>query len=386
MNIRTFDVYDAPCNKSKNDEVKKIAKIGVDATKKYIYNIVKNEKENSIAAEIEKNFEASIKDDSKDLDKAFAFAVLRYATRDENFGEDDLALLRDPNFVTRTDFQERYYEVVNTVLTTTIPAVTTTFLGRIAEIKSVPYGDTARFDIESNEIFQVSRSASGILFGANQRKYVKTVTVNPYDTNITFDTDWYQMASGIFEFGKNFYRASAGYSHFFTALAYKKFADLITNVPAAYKLSGWSDKTAREVISAVQSANNNVPVSLFGTKVALGNVVPENDFMKFGISEEWTLKGYIGSWCGYSLVEAMQLLNPTTINEATTRDFLVDNDKIWILPLNGRRPIKIVFEGTMFTAQKSAMDTVDMVEKASLHYRVGVEAVYDQIYGEIELV
>ena len=75
----------------------------------------------------------------------------------------------------------------------------------------------------------------------------------------------------------------------------------------------------------------------------------------------------------------------TTINEATTRDFLVNNDKIWILPLNGRRPIKIVFEGTMFTAQKSAMDTVDMVEKASLHYRVGVEAVYDQIYGQIEL-
>ena len=48
MNMKTFDVYDAPCNRSKNEEVKKIAKIGVDATKKYIYNMVKTEKENSI--------------------------------------------------------------------------------------------------------------------------------------------------------------------------------------------------------------------------------------------------------------------------------------------------------------------------------------------------
>lgn len=386
MNIRTFEVNDAPFNKTKSEEVRKIASIGVDATKKYIYGIVKNEKDNAITAEIEKNFEAVVKDESADLDKAFGYAVLRYATRDENFGEEDLHLLQDPSFVSKTDFQERYYDVINSVLTTVIPAVTTTFLGRIAEVRSVPFGDSARFDIESNEIFQVSRSATGNPYGANQRKYTKTVTVNPYDTNITFDTDWYQMSSGIFNFGKNFYRASAGYAHFFTALAYQKFKELINTVPAAYKLSGWGDKAAREVLAAVQSANNNVPVSLFGTKVALGSVVPESDFMKFGISEEWTVRGYIGAWAGYPLVEAMNLINPLTINEATNRDFLIDNSKIWILPMTGRKPVKIVFEGSMFNIHKSVVDTGDMTERASLHYRVGVEAIYDQIYGEIELV
>lgn len=385
MDIRTFDVNNS-VNSKKTDEVKRIAAIGVDATKKHIYGIVKNEQGNSITADIEKNFDSKVKDDENDLDKAFGFAVLRYATRNENFCEEDLAQLKDPNFVSRTDFQERYYEVINTVLSTTIPAVSTTFLGRIAEVKSIGFGDTAQFDIDSNEIFQVSRSATGVAFGANQRKYRKTVTVNPYDTNITFDTDWYQIASGVFDFGKNFYRASAGYAHFFTSLAYQKFNELTSTIPAAYKLSGWSDKDAREVLAAVQSANNNTPVSLFGTKVALGSVVPENDFMKFGVSEEWVLKGYVGTWAGYSLVEAMQLMNPLTINEATTRDFLINNDKIWVLPMNGKRPIKIVFEGGMFNLQKAATDTADMTERASLHYRVGVEAVYDQIYGEIELV
>lgn len=386
MNIRTFDVYHSPCNTRKSDEVKKIAQIGIDATQRHIYGIVSKEKENTLAMELEQAFSKNVKDDTKDLDKAFGFAILRYATRDENFGEKDLDLLKDPNFVGKTDFQERYYEIVNTVLTTTIPAVTTTFLSRIAETRTIGWGNTAQFDVESNEIFQVSRSATGILFGANQRKYSKTVTVNPYETNITFDTDWYQIASGIFDFGKNFYRASAGYLNFFTAIAYEKFKALTATVPAAYKLSGWNDMEARKVLAAVQSANNNIPVSLFGTKVALGSVLPENDFLKMGVSDEWVSKGYIGSWAGYALVEAMQLMNPNTINEATTRDFLVDNTKLWVLPLNNRRPVKIVFEGTMFTAQKSAIDTVDKVEKASLNYRVGVEAVYDQIYGEITLI
>lgn len=365
----------------RNDaQLEKVVKMGVDLVEAYV---AKNyEKQCEIAkADFKKVEDYSL------LNKAFETALFRYV-----FDNDSLELTKD----TRKEFRrqnplktfesEKYYAVVEAVLTTITPAVTSLFTGMYNEVRNIAYGDTAEFDIESNEIFQVNRSAEGIAFGGEQKKYRYTKTINPEPLNITFSTDWYRVAAGKEDFGYNFFRAAQGFANYFTVQAYNRLYAMAQQVPASYRYTGFTTENIDLAVMAVEGANGGTQASIIGTLPALREVLPSNDFLKMGIGEEWVKVGYVGEHAGTPVVKIDNLLNPITVNSNTTSgtpSFLFYNNVLFVLPFVGHKPVKTVFEGDLFNITRTAIETDDKTERASLTYRAGVDYVYDTIMALI---
>lgn len=324
--------------------------------------------------------------DYAQLNTNFQTLLFSYVYGDEKFdasNKEHLSVFRN-NSRFNTVQRERYYDVIRAVMTTVTPAVASALIGSIAEIRNIGWGDTAEFEIESNEILIANRIAEGVPFGTNQNVYNDTVTINPTPLNITFATEWYQVAAGKADFGKMFFRASLGFTNYFAVEAYSKLTALASKVPAYVRYTGLTQDNLDLAVMAVSGANGGVGASIVGTLPALRDVLPSSDFLKVGISEEYVKMGYVGTWAGTPVVKVENLINPATINSNTgAADFLFKNDVLFVMPFVGRKPIKIVFEGDMFTIDRTAVETGDKTERASLTYRVGIDYTYDQIFGII---
>lgn len=380
----SIDSY-VDCQKSlglrNNAKLEKVVRMGVDLTKAHI---TKNYAETLKRAKCDiaqSNIEYSLQNE------AFETALFRYVFDNENLEltKETRAEFRKNNPL-KTLESERYYDVVAAVVTTVTPQVTELFTGMYNEVHNIGYGDTAEFDVESNEILPAYPTAEGIRFSAEQRKYRYTKTINPEPLNVTFSTNWYQVAAGKEDFGKNFFRAAQGFANYFTVEAYNKLYAMAQQVPAAYRFTGLTTENIDMAVMAVQAANGGAQPSIIGTLPALREVLPDNDFLKIGVSEEWVKMGYVGEHAGAPLVKITNLLNPVTMNSNTSAGapaFLFKNNVLFVLPFVGSKPIKTVFEGDLFNVTKTAIDTSDKTEKASLTYRAGVDYVYDTVIGVV---
>lgn len=375
---------DSYANKNKifgSPEAQVVVDMGVALTESYIANKHKDTI-NSYGVDLTKSEE-----DYSLLNKAFQKALFGYVLGVEEFEmtSENLSRFKKPNPLKLSE-RERYYEIITAVETVVTPSVTEAFTGSYNEVKNIGWGDTAEFEVESNEILIAKKHAEGVPFGASQHLYRDSKTVNTELLNITFDTDWYRVASGKEDFGMLFFKASQGFVNYFTYQAYLKLVELTTQIPASYQYIGATTDNIDYCTMAVSSANNGVPVSIIGTLPMLRLVAPTNDFFKMSVGEEWIKMGYIGVHAGTPLVRMENLLNPTTINSnsnAATPDFLMSNEILFVLPFIGRKPVKTVFEGDMFSINLSEIQTSDKKERASLTYKAGIDYVYDEIIGVI---
>lgn len=367
----------------RNDEnLERIVKMGVDLTEAYV---AKNFAEMAKASHFD--LKSTNDDEYSILNKAFELELFRYV-----FSNPTLELTSE----TRKSFRrrnplkvgesERYYDVISAVLTTVTPAVTTLFTGLYSEVRNIGYGDTAEFDVESNEIFQVNVSAEGVAYGGEQAKHRYTKTVNTKELNITFSTDWYRVAAGKEDFGKNFFRAAQGFASYFTVEAYNKLYAMAQQIPAAYKFTGITTENIDLATMAVEGANGGAQATILGTLPALREALPANDFLKVGVGAEWVKMGYVGEHAGTPLVKIANLVNPVTVNTNTTAGkpaFMFYNNVLFVMPFVGANPIKVVFEGDLFNITRTAVETDDKTERASLTYKAGVDFVYSSVMALI---
>lgn len=321
------------------------------------------------------------------LNKTFITSCFQYVYGDDTLTYSDVcSMLNTSGNPLHSNERDRYYDVITAVETVITPAVTSILTGKFNEVRNIAIGDTAEFEIESNEILLANKSAEGIGFNGEQHLYKDTKTINTYNLSIAFSTPWYQVASGKVDFGKLFYKASLGFANYFAVEAYNKLVEMAAQLPAYLKYTGFTTDNIDLATMAVTGANGGARASIIGTLPALRNVLPTNDFLKMGVGEEWVKMGYIGTHAGSPLVLLDNLINPATINSnatAGTPSFMFDTDELFILPFINRRPIKTVFEGQMFSINKSSVETADKTERAKLEYKVGIDYVFDQLFGYI---
>jgi hypothetical protein len=380
FSIDNYQDKDRTFGFAENKALETVVALGVDLTEAHIRNTCPN----ALKAY---GFDSERVENYSTMEKAFETAMFRYVFQDDTLelNKDTLKFFKKPNPL-KTAQRERYYEIIESVITTITPAVTSMFTGMYNEIKNIGYGDTAQFDVESNEILIVNKSAEGVTFGGEQHKFNTTKTVETESLNISFSTDWYAIAAGKSDFGKMFFKAGQGFANYFTVEAYNKLYAMALQVPASYKFTGFTTENIDLATMAVEGANGGVGASIIGTLPAVREVVPSNDFFKLGIGEEWVKVGYIGNHAGSPVVKIGNLINPTTINSNTsagTPSFLFRNDVLFVMPFVNAKPVKTVFEGDLFQVSLSSIETSDKTERASLTYKAGVDYVYDTIIALI---
>lgn len=194
--------------------------------------------------------------------------------------------------------------------------------------------------------------------------------------------DWYPFAAGIFDMGNFALKIGRSFMAYIFLKAINGMTKAMSVFGAAYKTNGVTPELFGTLRERVSAANGGMNVVAIGTAVALSECNLGGNY-QVEIGEEMNKVGYLDQYLGVPLIGLKNVLIPGTTN--TTAKLALDDKKIYMIPVGGSRPVKIVFEGDEISVSFDPEHTSDKRYGISVELRVGVEAVCGPKYGVIEL-
>lgn len=292
-------------------------------------------------------------------------------------------IFRNPNVRNNSTVRDNFNAVIAQVVTAIVPEVVNdTFSRFIAEVHQTGWGETARFIIESNDLFKVNSKAEGVRKGIDQPMFNEEVTVNAKALTIDAAIDFYPWAAGVFDMGNFALKIGRSFMAYIFLKAVKGMTQATTNFGAAYTANGVTPQlwgTLREKVSA---ANGGMPVVAIGTAVALSNASLSGNY-QVQIGEEMNKVGYLDQYLGTPLIALSNVLVPGTTNGLAT--LALPDNRIYMIPAAGDRPVKIVFEGDEVSVQYDPEHTADSRYGITVTLRAGVSVICGSKYGTITL-
>ena len=303
-----------------------------------------------------------------------------YAAKYEAQG---LSVFKNPQVNKNTAVRDNFNAILAETIGCIIPEVTNDqFEGYIAEIHHGGWGETAVFEIESNDLFKVNAKAEGVRKGVDQPMFDDEVTVNATGVTIDAAIDWYPFAAGKFDMGNFGAKIARSFAAYIFLKAVKGMTQASTDFGDAYRANGVTPQLWGNLKAKVEAANGGMKVVAIGTDVALSNVNLSGNY-QVEIGEEMTKVGYLSQYLSTPLIAIKNVLIPGTTN--TTATLALPNNIIYMVPVAGSRPVKIYFEGEQVTVDFDPENTSDKRYGISVELRVGVSAICGPKYGTITL-
>lgn len=368
---------------SRNTDCSDMVEAGRSLVREYMAKSVKS---NTINFHSDVNaFLKTVEFDSyQDHNSTLLKSILTYAAKPTGYACEDFADFQNRQLTTDPTFIARFNNVVSQILNPIIPDIVSEAFMGLADVNYVGYGDTADFPIDSNETFYVKEIAEGVQRGAMQRLYKNEATINPTPKQIRIELPWYEIVSGKFDLGNWLYRVGISFAGYINAKVIASIAEALKVIPTAYQTSGaFTDSNFIGIGQRVSAANGGKLVQVWGTKMGLGRILPDNQGLLYGLGVDVARIGYLGMYKGFPLVEMVQAMKPGTVN--TTAELLLDDKVLYFIPVDSYNPIKIVFEGDSVTVEKEANKSSDKFLGLAITMRIGVAAVVGSIFGAYTL-
>ena len=292
-------------------------------------------------------------------------------------------IFKNANVRNNSTVRDNFNAIIAQVVTAIVPEVVNdTFSRFIAEVHQVGYGETARFIIESNDLFKVNSKAEGVRKGIDQPMFDEEVTVNAKPLTIDAAIDFYPWAAGVFDMGNFALKIGRSFMAYIFLKAVKGMTQATTNFGAAYTANGVTPTLWGGLRERVSAANGGMSVVAIGTAVALSNVSLQGNF-QVQIGEEMNKVGYLDQYLGVPLIGLNNVLVPGTTNGSAT--LALPDNRIYMIPTAGDRPVKIVFEGDEVAVQYNPDQTADSRYGITVTLRAGVSVICGAKYGTITL-
>lgn len=364
-----------------------LVKEGHNLVKKYELKKAKMDNENKESKKLMALIDDVNVDKSYDEEnRKYMETLVRYCVKKAGYDVTNFQIknIQDPNIHNKTIFKETFQAILAQVMTPIVPALVSAAFMEMADVANIGFGDTAKFDVRSNDTFFVTNMAEGVLTGTVQRLYNKELTVNPEPYNIKTTVNWYHVASNLFDFGYFVDRIGYSFANYVSEMVIQAITkDITTNIAASspYFTNGLTTAKWTKLIDELSGANGNARVSAFGSLSALSAVIPTQTGLQQGLGERWTSVGYLESFMGTPLIRVPQILLPNTVN--TTALFGIPNDTIWLFAEGGYKPVKLVFEGQAITKDFIPTESVDKEMGVEVTMRIGQTFVAASKYGAI---
>ena len=345
-------------------------------------------------------------DEYKTLNEKFQHEHLLYAaeivcnndgrtapTTWEEFKKSSNRYYGDSNFY--KVLQGIYEEVINPIL----PAVISDAVSIFAETVEVGFGETYQLTIGSNEIPVFQDSAWGASRSTPRNYfYAKDYTLNPQPKTAQIFAKWTQLVGNGIDFGQFFANIEAGLYAKIMGIwnaGMTAAASDTSLVPTGltYAFSGPNWVTLANKIAAL----NNTSISnviAYGGAVGLSKVLPTtvtgstNVNMDAAIATmlgaDYVKAGYLGEYMSVRLMPIADAVVPGTQNGNVTT--IVDQNKIWLMAANGRRPMTIAFNAeTPITLEIDPSKSGDMQMGINMTVALDTVSVFSPRVGLITI-
>ena len=194
--------------------------------------------------------------------------------------------------------------------------------------------------------------------------------------------DWYPFASGVFDMANFMLKIARSFEAYIFIKAVKGMATATSRFGAAYTVNGVSVQNWGTLKQRVSAANGGMSVIAIGTEIALSNCSLGGNY-QVQIGEEMNKVGYLDQYLGVPLIGLKNVLYPGTTNSSA--DLVLPDNRIYMIPVAGAKPVKIVFEGNEVSVMFNPSETSDVRLGLTITMRVGIAAICGPKYGTVTL-
>lgn len=328
-------------------------------------------------------------DSYKEKNKAFSEALLKYCFEESGKEYTGLDMVKNPMNVNRTSFKETFDTVIAQVITPVMPKLTSERYASLFDVDQVGFGDNAKYEVDSNELFIISEAAEGIARGGIQTLYNTEYTVRATKRTVTVGLDWYHVAAGVQDWGLWGMKLSKSFEAYIIAAVVKALTSVVSTAEGrtahgigGYFANGIDDKNWIQLRQNVSYANGGVPVYALGTSVGLGDILPSSEMgFRFGSDDPYVTVGHLPTYKDVPLIEVDNALIPNTINNTPVS--LIDDNYIYMIAMGSHRPVKVVFEGNQVTVANDPIQSKDNTYAMTIDMRIGVDVIAGSKFGVI---
>lgn len=344
-----------------SNEDKDIVQAGVELYKHYLYTIKGKKEYKDFAVQVdEKGNTISYEEKERIFNVSLeSEAVKRSGLVATGFSKERLAR--------NSIIKEMRYELLSEIIDTIYPQTIIDDFGQFAEVRNGNYGDNFMFHIPNPNLFTVSKSAKGIRNGQPQRLFGQDMILTPVANTIDIEDDYEAVLQGKSNFGEWMTKVALSMQTQMSVDVYNAMNAAVLAQPAALQIASgaYSEKAVMQLAARIKAANQGAPCTLLGTKSALSNLLPGNDYLKVQLGEMVNDLGYVSNFRGIPAIAFDDRLVPND----PTMTLAINSTTVYVVSLGSQKPIKICLEGdTIITEQTqigdNALQTINQhVEK-----------------------
>lgn len=257
------------------------------------------------------------------------------------------------------------------------------WFNQFVDQRNIALGDAQEFYIDSDVLFIVGDySGDNHDITMQQLPEGTTVTIKTTPKTIKIGKDIDLIVLGRVDFTKWIDRVAESYVQYVQKMVYDMMVQASDKLPSQYKGSGQLVSANKddfdELIENVAIANAS-DVVIMGTKTALKKITGLADVTWASEAQKQAIAdtGRLGSYEGTVLVEIPQRLDLTD-----TTKTMIDNTKLYFMPVVDDKFIKFVDEGEteIFEVTEKA-ELVDDFDTYEMSRRMGADIVLGQYFG-----
>lgn len=296
-----------------------------------------------------------------------------------NFASD--SVISENVWATNPHYRWAAFAIVNSLVDMIIPDVVADAYGRFTEVRNVGYGDSNVFDIKSSDLFVVTKNGSNRRHVSAQKQFTGQQALIPVNRTITTQVDVYRVLCGKENLAEYAMKVALSIEAEMSKDIYAGLSDSYSGLTANFKEAAFTRDGFIKLRNRVSATNGGSNVFVYGTDLALADVLPSDDYLKLGIGESYNTIGFLPVYMGTGLISLPQKIDWSSEDYS----FSISDDEMFFVASNSQSLVKVVIEGDTITVQDDVLANANLTMDVSLHKRWAVGVITNSRYGIMKI-
>jgi hypothetical protein len=226
----------------------------------------------------------------------------------------------------------------------------------------------------------VAKIAHGKNRASLDESFSEDITLSPVAHQANCSVDFYKLMRGEVNWGEQIAKVLRSFLINMSQTAADTMFGAFSSLATPWKKNAYTQSDFTELAERVAAGNGASEAIVYGTKTALGKIIPANQYFAMQSGSEYLGIGYIQAPFGVPVVMLPQAVIPSS-----DFDFVLPSDKLLFLPNMGDKPVKVAVEGQTVITQADESQNAGKVRGyfATMNYDIAIAT--GTVYGIMQV-